>query len=474
MFQFNHRGKVLAASSFIFLISVYVLYRAIGAEPSVAIKDSTLKEDLRSVQVKTFLATSHSIELELFGTVEASRQLTLRAPFAAKVSKLNGFERGVFIPSGEPLMVLDTLSLDFSIEALKIEQREMEIKKEQQEQQLDSLKGRYALMEESVNIYTASLDVHQEKHLNMQKLFDKSQALYDAGTFSEAKFLEKEVQYQQSLLEWDEVRKAYLAQMIAFNQLGDSLSRLESSLKSLELLDLQLSLKLAERMHERNKAVLWVDFPARVGLISVNEGDDVLAGQELIRVISADECIVNLNLPDHYLHWVHKENLINQSFPRPIDQPKVEIIEMAGNRGRVFTGAYLKSIAESLNEPSRSLPLTVARAQSLDGLGDVLIPGSFVKVKLEISYVDGVYALPSEALQEGNRIYYLAKTEKKDASEEDFEETYVLHILEPEILHRKAGNVLVRLPDGLSEIDVVVHRLKNVYEEMPVRVGESI
>lgn len=466
MFRLAKRGVFLGISIGILLLSLFVLSRAI-APPEEAAEGDKVKsaKDVRHLQVETFEKGDQIIKVDLYGNVEAARKLILRAPFTTKVEVLKGIERGTLIPAGQELLRLETTKLDYTIETLKLEQQGLQTRQRQELHLLESLKERREMMEESVKIYADSLDVHRKKYENRRKLFEKSETLYESRTLSEIQYVERELQYQQAQLEWDEVRKGYLAQVMALAQLDEELGRVQASLESSEQAEKKLALTLAERRHEREKAFLSVDFPARIGKIAVDAGDEVALGEELIQVLSADESIVQLNLPDHYLRWVYQENLLHQTYPREEGSPKITITQIAGNDERVFSGVYLKAIGEALNEPTRSLPLIVARKQSMSAHDEILLPGTYVRVTIELSTVENVYSLPSQALQEGNRLFLV-----KDGEEEGEQ---LLHIVEPEVLHRDAERMIVRFPAEEASSKIVVHRLKNVYEDMPVQSGET-
>lgn len=175
---------------------------------------------------------------------------------------------------------------------------------------------------------------------------------------------------------------------------------------------------------------IYAPFSGTVGLKSVEVGDYVQAGADLVRLLNIDLLRLEFNIPERVAHVVEKGQNVHftvDNYPN-----------------RLFTGEVY-AVSPEIEQKGRSLTVLA----SFHNEDQTLIAGSFARLNLLVPLNYKVIIIPEESIfaSEGSQFVYRAK-----ASDEAG--VYIAELVPVEIGERSAFNV--EILSGLQSDDVVV------------------
>jgi membrane fusion protein (multidrug efflux system) len=196
---------------------------------------------------------------------------------------------------------------------------------------------------------------------------------------------------------------------------GDRLFSLDDAIYRAELQQAQARLNLSQRNHDRaielfqggagtarardearsnletaqaelavvqarlEKTVISAPFDGIVGLTSVDPGEYVQVGQDLVTLTDVDPVLVDFNVPERYLRFLSPGQLVR--------------VVADALPGRAFDGAVY-AISPIVDPAGRSLAVR-ARAPNPEG---ALKPGMFVRIDVEITQQAKAIMVPEQAI----------------------------------------------------------------------------
>jgi membrane fusion protein (multidrug efflux system) len=204
-----------------------------------------------------------------------------------------------------------------------------------------------------------------------------------------------------------------------------SRSTLDQSSAAMEVAQAQVALAQANLARMR----ITAPFDGVVGIRSVNVGDYVKDGAELVSIEDSATMFVDFRLPERYLTRLR----LGQAITANLDALP----------GRDFAGK-VEAVDSQFNADGRSL---LVRA-SIGNPGGLLKPGMFARVRAVFSVREGAMVVPEEALvPQGNKQYLIKVIDGGDGKKRS-------QRIEAQIGMRMPGRV--EIMQGLSVGDTVV------------------
>ncbi len=439
---------------FVLLSVALFSYFTFFSEPT-SVAATTEKEEASNRKVETVLVhrADHPLRVSLQGEAVAARRRDFIAPFSASVKKSAQLSRGMLVSKGDFILSLDTSKIDIAFQELEVSLKKLEL---QRKKLLLSRQGewdRLHRLEGMTDLITEALKKQEDRLFTEKELVAKKETLYSRGAYSETEFLQKKMELQQFELDWIRSQTQAQEHELNLSSLKNKIQMFDFDLTELDQSKAQLQLQKKELKRQKDEAFFYAPYSARLSGITADLGDNVTAGEQLFSLDSADEVELTLDLPDSYLPWVYDKGWLSGSLE---ENPVVSITMLHPTFKKSFAGGFIKSIGESLNSPTRSLRLLVGRQNSLD----TLLPGTVCEVELDLALLEDVFLIPSQALQEGNKIYYVDGDNK-------------LRALFVEVIHRISGALICKSSTEESSIRLVPYRLKNVSDGMIVDVEEK-
>lgn len=175
---------------------------------------------------------------------------------------------------------------------------------------------------------------------------------------------------------------------------------------------------------------IYAPFNGTMGLKSVEVGDYVQAGADLVRLLNIDQLRLEFNIPERVAHVVEKGQNVHftvDNYPN-----------------RLFTGEVY-AVSPEIEQKGRSLTV-LAHFHNED---QTLIAGAFARLNLLVPLNYKVIIIPEEAIfaSEGSQFVYRAQPS-------DDESVFVAELVPVEIGERSAFNV--EILSGLQPNDTVV------------------
>jgi len=214
--------------------------------------------------------------------------------------------------------------------------------------------------------------------------------------------------------------------------------------------------QLATAKLRLERTTVSLPFDALILEERVDVGQYVVAGQALGVACGIESVEIEVPLEDGDLAWfdlADQRAVINTG--KSGDYTMAEVwADFAGSR-HSWQGRVVR-IAGQVDRTSRMVPVVVEVAQPFDGSagGVALLPGMFVEVLIQGRILKDVFAVPRDAIRQGNKVWVV--------------EDGRLRIRTPEIV--RADKDFAYVVSGLEDgVDVVLSSLDTVVDGMEVR-----
>jgi len=422
------------------------------------------------VEVITLTQQPQTIFVKTYGTVRADRTVLFSAPFAGTVQAQGKPHIGLNLYANQPLFHIDTTKLDLAIRDLEVELDELILNQRHFREEKTLLKERIQTAEELHQLSKQSL-VQLRANLEIaEQLFTKSDQLHVQGTVSNAEYLRAETTFRNAELAYLDALKAVQMTKDGFNQLQQTLNSTQLQLDDITLKRKQTQNRITDLQNDRAKADISVNFPSSIMELLVNTEQEVTAGTPLARVRSTDKVELSVNIPDSYFHWLYRSTLLKQPLNDSRRYTELNIKLVNHEFPKVFSDGYIKSVGESVQDPTRSLPVIVGRDNPTDHEGMVdpleeMKPGMYCEVAIPLAEISDALLIPRSALQQNNTLYHVVKSSLTKQG--------ILKIIEDiEVVYESDDGVIVTLPIHYGTIAVVKHPLKPAQEDMIVSLSK--
>jgi RND family efflux transporter MFP subunit len=213
----------------------------------------------------------------------------------------------------------------------------------------------------------------------------------DRKAIAQEKILLNLAETKQSRFE--KLKNARLGAVSAYDQASEDVARIRLSLAQREqaiaehparLAQLQAKLEEAERDAARGEIV--APFAARIGKVEVAAGDQVQAGQTLLRLYASDELFLRARVPAIYAEELRTA------------LQRGEQLKASADFGAVTIHAVLERISGEADARGVDVLLRIENDNHLP-------VGAFINAALERPEVSDVLVVPFSALHGGERIY---------------------------------------------------------------------
>lgn len=461
--------SLLCALAFLFLVFV-VVGKLIKNRPLPQRKESVrvFRPRLDTLNVKK---GSQSIKVQTYGTVEAMNSVTLVAPYAGKVEALSHLYPGKYLKAHEILFSLEKIKLKLSIDQQRTQIDELSLKEKQLEENQSLLSERVITTQRLLEIAQQGSQKQKEQLANERQLYRNIEELYTKEAVSnnellnqESKFLAMEVSYLEAVTREANVYNNLL-------QLKSEVNNTLFSLRSIKNQKRLLELEIEELQADLDKSDISVDFPAQISEVFTEKEEEVSPGKQLATVRAVDSVEITVSIPDSYFKWLYAGPLLQEVAERKSSREMDIVLVNRGFR-KHFSGGFIKSVGDSVNIPTRSLPVVIGRNNPRDTRGeliakDELKPGMYCEVTILLHRLDDVFLIPREALQSENQLFYISP-----ASDAEAYPTLGI-IKDVTILHESAEGVVVELPKNYQQLQLVTSSLKRAWEGMEVEASSS-
>lgn len=438
------------------LISLRPEVEMVSPEPPQALLVNTLEVH----------RSTYPVKVRVYGEASASKSMTMKAHISGTVRALSDLFEGKRLEPGEALFQIDPIKQKLAIEELEVELKELELNRSLLEREGEILSMRIETAKGLVETAQAALEKEKQLLEIEKQLFQNSEDLYAQETISNTEFLQAEAELRSRELKVLSSHTALRSRRDALDQL---LLNLASSKKEKENTVHERAAKeiqIRELQNDVDKARIGVDVHAQITSLSIEEKQEVTAGSTLAVVRPVDRARLKVDLPDSYFRWLYSGDLFLQANGMKDAEGKI-LIELV-NREFVkeFKGGYIQSIGESLDEQTRSLPITIERINPVDEQGhaiskEELKPGMYCRVTLVLDEVSSAFLVPYSAIQSNGS---LVVAEKKP--EEKGHELVVYDSVEQ--LHEGPDGVLLRLPEGVERVRVVTDQMRSPIPGWPL------
>jgi RND family efflux transporter MFP subunit len=332
------------------------------------------KEAGRLVEVMPAKAVKTHVSVEGFGTVEPQDALKLVAEVPGViVGMADTFEEGGFFEKNTVLIHIDPRNYELEVDRSRVQIRQVEAEIKRLEQEILNLK--------------ASLDIAQS-----------DTALAKAEYLRQKDLVERNVVSQSAL---DKAEQRYLA----------SFERLQSLENQMALMAPGKEQLLAERdmsrvVHRKakldlEKTMITAPFDGWVLEKAVEAGQHVGTGQHLGTIYLDGALEIEIRIPVKDLKWL-------PSAPDPDHPVEAEIAFGHDDTPHTWKGRLVRMKAQ-MEERTRTLPVIVGIEDTLDKGRENqrmrLIPGMFVRVRIQGREINGAYVLPRHVVHPGDVVY---------------------------------------------------------------------
>jgi len=225
----------------------------------------------------------------------------------------------------------------------------------------------------------ADVEREQIRHSGDRKAIAQEKILLDLAVTKQSRF--------------EKLKNARLGAVSAYDQASEDVARIRLSLTQREqsiaehparLAQLQARLEEAERDAARGEIV--APFAARIGKVEVAAGDQVQAGQTLLRLYASDELFLRARVPAIYAEELRTA------------LQRGEELKASADFGAVTIHAVLERISGEADARGVDVLLRIEN--------DTHLPvGAFVNAVLERPAANEVFVVPFSALHGGERIY---------------------------------------------------------------------
>ncbi|MBR9804186.1 MAG: efflux RND transporter periplasmic adaptor subunit [Rubinisphaera brasiliensis] len=351
------------------------------------------------VEVAPVTIAAAELDIVTDGRVVPFREVRLSAEVSGRITrKTDACRAGRYVTAGTPLLEIDERTYQLAVERLREEVEQAQNSLDELEVELQNNDALIALLQEDLQLKKRELD-------RMNKLFSR-------GVLNESEVDEyraKELSARNALtLQQNNRRKA-----------DSSRDRLRNSL------DLART-RLAEAELELQKSKIVAPIDGVVVTESVEEGNYVSAGTELVTIDDTSAAEVRTTLRMDELNWVWQQGRSSGNTESPsIEQdyqltstPATISYRLAG-QDYSWKGELWRYEGIGLNEKTRTVPVRIlvseprdVRAERGEGLSvlagpKALVRGMYVEVTLHTRPNVGFLSLPDEAVQPGNVVWVI-------------------------------------------------------------------
>ncbi len=462
----SKRKNIFYLSLLCLLIAVAIIYRLVWyPSPSLLIDDK--EEPALAVEISTFKSESHPINYQAFGTAEAEKSRSIKATLAGQVHFSIDLYPGKELLAGTQIFSIDKCKVDRDITLLNGDIRQNELQTNKLEKDRDLLRLKIETAKVLLKITEDTLETQRNNHLIEERLFSNTKKLYLAKTISESDFLKKQRENNQSELAVLQAEAATENNRANVYQLTSSLENTEYQLEGLVVGLAGLASRKQELERERAKSDVTVQEAVKIVKVLVNRDEEVSPGTPLVELRELDAINLPVAIPDHYFKWLYQGPLLKEE-----THEKLTIYLVNEHFHKSFNNAYIKSIGEKVNTPTRSLPVIISRDNPQNSDGNIIpdeeiLPGMFCKVTFKLCEVPNTFLIPQTALQKDQRLLQVT-------AEENSDEMMVTILTDFEILHRSADGLLIHFPNATySELTLITEELSQINSDMKVKGIEA-
>ncbi|MEG3641414.1 efflux RND transporter periplasmic adaptor subunit [Magnetococcus sp. PR-3] len=239
---------------------------------------------------------------------------------------------------------------------------------------------------------------------------------------------------------------------------GDSKQASDLALRLPHLGVARQKLATARIEHEQAKrehryTLLFAPFDALVVSKDVAMGQWLVAGQEIARLIASDHFLVHLSMAQPQFSLLNHKKIQQGKGPKLFLRPSTNMQVPA-------TVAQLTGVLGELQTTTRRLTLLAKLDNPMMSRGLPLLPGSFVHAQLTGSPQPHIYAIPTQATEDGNRIWTVQNQALKS------------YTIEP--MWEDQGVLYVRIPQSdQRHLNLVVSPLSLPVDGQPVTLTEQ-
>lgn len=430
---------------------------------------SGYKEAVRTappfIETIALSSSSHPIKITTYGTVQADKTITLTAQVSGKITQGTEVFPGKSLQKSELIYEIDKTKIDLQIQKIKLSLEELEQTKEKLQKQTLILLSQMENSNDLLRISEQALEKQDENLKIEAELFEKTSELFKGKNVSNTEFLQRKAVFQKAELSYLDAQKHLQSTQDGIHQLELSLNSAQQTLVQIENDEKTLLLTLKDLEFDRSKSDIYVDFPSRIVKTFVDVGQEVNIGNPLAEVRSQDATEVTVNIPDTHFRWLYKGPLLKE--------PSEQILSLKllnRNYQKTYQEAFIKSVGERVNIPTRSLPIVIGRKNPIDDKEQIipeeeLKPGMYCSVELTLCHIEQSFLLPHGSIQEGSFLYHvLTNPEGK---------TFLAKIQDFEILYENDEGSIATLPKSIENILIVSKPASNFKEGMLVSIEDS-
>ena len=412
------------------------------------------------------------IQVIVYGTVTPENAVTLVAPYAGTVQATQTLYPGKPIEAGELLFSLEKVKLELEIGQLVTQLQELDLKEAQAKDNESLLKSRIQNTTELIAIAEKNLKIQEQQLVIERRLFSNIEELHTNESVSTTEFLLQQAKLLKAESSLFDSKTQLANRRNELFRLEGELNNTEFTLRNIKNQRKSLELKIGELHNDLSKAEIKVNFPAQVTEVFVEKQEEVALGSRLATVRSVDEIEISVNIPDSYFQWLYAGDLL-EKVASGQNGKELDIVLVNRAFRKRFSGGYIKSVADSVNIPTRSLPLLIGRKNPRDEAGELipdeeLKPGMYCEVTLHLFQLKDVFQVPRSALQSENHLYHAIPVA------EGSDNATLGIIQDVEILHENPDGVIVRIPSEYQELWLITSPTKRAWKGMEVSIAERV
>ncbi|MFT4554405.1 MAG: multidrug efflux pump subunit AcrA (membrane-fusion protein) [Chlamydiales bacterium] len=442
-----------------FLVLSILVTSSLIFNKSRGTRTNGIRENIPTVEIQPVSRDTHPVYVNTFGSIQAEKTVTLRAPVSGKILKSMDLYPGRTVEPNEILFTIEKTKIDLAIRTVKLQIEELSINESKLNQQEDILISRLGNANELYKL-AESTHIEQLSILEIeQKLFDNTQELFKGENISNTEFLRSKTSIQKAELANLESRKQMQNSLDNIHRLEMDLSTTQQQLLLIENKRQTLGVRMEELQDDLSKSDVKVDFPVEVVEVFADSGQEVSPNSDLAKVRSFDAAEIVVNIPDSHFEWLYRGDLL-ESTKQDLPDSIINIRLVNHDFEKVFGGAYIKSISGSVNIPTRSLPMVIARRNPTDENGKIIskeemIPGMYCAVRLKLCDLNNTFLIPPQSIQPNHSILHVVLNDKSEKTEVSVIENF-------KVLYESEEGVIVSLPEELEHLLIITHELKDV------------
>lgn len=461
----DRKQSLLLASSVLFFVFTLIFAHHLVTRELPPPKKVTLPYIKPTLPVLAVQSQDHPIRVLCYGTVTAEKIVSLRAAVAGKVLEAKEIYPGKNVSPREVLFEIEKTKIDFAIQQHHLEINDLTLQSKEFETRVDVIKKQLHNAKEHYDLSIEALNNQEANYRISKELFEKSKNLFEHHHISNSEYLR-----QESGLRSAETLLINTQQQVESAE--DAINQLKLSLKGALIAAEQvpnkikiLRIKIASLQDDRQKSDVSADFPAEIISTHVHDGQEVQIGTQLAIIRSTDAIELHVNIPDHYFNWLYEGDLLENP-----ENHAVEIRLVNSHFRKHFYGAWIKSAAESVNIPTRSLPVIIGRRNPRDENGDIIAkeelkPGMYCEVLIELCKAKNSFFIPYEAIQGRKKLYHVTM--------EGGNEEMTLSVIDNfEVLYEEEEGLIIRLPDHYEHLLLVSEPFKKGKAGMQVAINK--